>query len=206
MDRESVTLTISSDNSHARSRRRFSSLRGDDRGAVTVEFVLWFPFVIFLLAILTDFVFIYMTNSSMWSAARQAAEPLTSAAWRRRRLAHVPTLHAMSQPDRWRLDLKRARPVVEHRAGHRGDALCAQLDRCVLCHVQSPFARNVPLGLTGHVGRHRASGTPRIPADATPAPRSLPKCGNEASTSLPQTYLPTRYGDRHHAHQRAASV
>lgn len=60
----------------ARALRRISSFRRTEDGSVTVEFVLWFPFCIFLLAILTDFVMIYMTNSSMWSSAREATRAM----------------------------------------------------------------------------------------------------------------------------------
>lgn len=58
-------------------RRRASRFRSDDRGTATVEFVLWMPFFIVLLAIITDFTFIYMTNSSMWDAARDAARAMS---------------------------------------------------------------------------------------------------------------------------------
>jgi uncharacterized protein YpmB len=35
------------------------------------------PFFIVLLAIITDFTFIYMTNSSMWDSAREAARAMS---------------------------------------------------------------------------------------------------------------------------------
>lgn len=58
-------------------RRRMSAIRRDQDGAAAVEFVLWMPFFIVLLAIITDFTFIYMTNSSMWDAAREAARAMS---------------------------------------------------------------------------------------------------------------------------------
>lgn len=58
-------------------RRRMSAFRRNQEGGATVEFVLWLPFFIALLAIITDFTFIYMTNSSMWDAAREAARAMS---------------------------------------------------------------------------------------------------------------------------------
>ena len=67
----------------------------------------------------------------------------------------MPTLQAVPEPDGRGLRAKWSRALVERRRGHRRDALRAQLHGCVLCHGPSPFARIVPLGLTGHVGRRR---------------------------------------------------
>jgi Flp pilus assembly pilin Flp len=53
-------------------RRRMSAFRRNQEGAAAIEFVLWMPFFIVLLAIITDFTFLYMTNASMWSSAREA--------------------------------------------------------------------------------------------------------------------------------------
>lgn len=69
--------THSTQCNRVRSRRLSSFFRRDERGSVTVEFVLWFPFFIVILAVITDFVFIYMTNSSMWNAARTAARAMS---------------------------------------------------------------------------------------------------------------------------------
>jgi Flp pilus assembly pilin Flp len=58
-------------------RRRMSAFRRNQEGAAAIEFVLWMPFFIVLLAIITDFTFLYMTNSSMWSSAREAARAMS---------------------------------------------------------------------------------------------------------------------------------
>lgn len=58
-------------------RRRMSAFRRDQNGSAAIEFVLWMPFFVVLLAIITDFTFLYMTNSSMWDSARLAARQMS---------------------------------------------------------------------------------------------------------------------------------
>ena len=48
----------------------------DERGSATVEFVLWLPFFITLIAAIADLSFIFTTNASMWDVARDTARRL----------------------------------------------------------------------------------------------------------------------------------
>lgn len=48
----------------------------DEHGAITIEFVTWMPAFAAMLAFVIDFSFIFMTNSSMWDSARDAARRL----------------------------------------------------------------------------------------------------------------------------------
>lgn len=45
----------------------------DEAGAVTIEFVTWMPAFAAMLAFIVDFSFVFLTNSSMWDSARDAA-------------------------------------------------------------------------------------------------------------------------------------
>ena len=53
----------------------FALLR-DEKGAVTIEFVLWVPIFASLLVFVTDASIIYMTHSEMWTYPRR-----TKAKW-----------------------------------------------------------------------------------------------------------------------------
>ncbi len=46
---------------------------GDEKAAVTIEFVLWVPIFVGLLVFVTDASIIYLTHSEMWSVARDLA-------------------------------------------------------------------------------------------------------------------------------------
>lgn len=52
--------------------RILEAFRSKD-GSATVEFVLWFPVFVTMIAVITDLSFIYTTNASMWDAARDTA-------------------------------------------------------------------------------------------------------------------------------------
>ena len=52
---------------------KMRQLFADERGAVTVEFVTWMPAFAAMLAFIVDFSFVFLTNSSMWDSARDAA-------------------------------------------------------------------------------------------------------------------------------------
>ena len=49
---------------------------GDDRGAVTVSFVLWMPFFLMLVMVIADVAVLFTTNATMWDSARDAARRL----------------------------------------------------------------------------------------------------------------------------------
>lgn len=53
--------------------RKMGLVFADERGAVTVEFVTWMPAFAAMLAFIVDFSFVFLTNSSMWDSARDAA-------------------------------------------------------------------------------------------------------------------------------------
>jgi Flp pilus assembly protein TadG len=55
----------------------FSFLR-DEKGVVTIEFVLWVPIFIGLFVLVTDASIIYLTHSEMWSAARDTTRRMTT--------------------------------------------------------------------------------------------------------------------------------
>jgi hypothetical protein len=51
---------------------------GDEKGAVTIEFVLWVPIFVGLLVFVTDASIIYLTHSEMWSVARDTTRRMTT--------------------------------------------------------------------------------------------------------------------------------
>ena len=53
--------------------RRLRRQTANDDGGVTVEFVIWFPFIMGVLALITDLSFIYTINASMYDSARDGA-------------------------------------------------------------------------------------------------------------------------------------
>ncbi len=55
----------------------FTFLRAE-KGAVTIEFVLWVPIFIGLFVFVTDASIIYLTHSEMWSAARDTTRRMTT--------------------------------------------------------------------------------------------------------------------------------
>jgi Flp pilus assembly protein TadG len=57
-------------------RRTLQAFAHDDQGAITVEFVIWVPAFVWMLAMIVDFSFIFMTNASMWDTARDATRRL----------------------------------------------------------------------------------------------------------------------------------
>ncbi len=56
-----------------RARPSFRRRLGDDSGGVTVEFVIWFPFLLLLATLIVDLSMIFTTNARMYDAARDAA-------------------------------------------------------------------------------------------------------------------------------------
>ncbi len=51
---------------------------GDEKGAVTIEFVLWVPIFVGMLVFVTDASIIYLTHSEMWSVARDTTRRMTT--------------------------------------------------------------------------------------------------------------------------------
>jgi Flp pilus assembly protein TadG len=58
--------------------RNVFTFLGDEKGAVTIEFVLWVPIFVGLLVFVTDASIIYLTHSEMWSVARDTARRMTT--------------------------------------------------------------------------------------------------------------------------------
>ena len=59
--------------------RCLDSFIRDEKGAVTIEFVLWVPVIMALVAIVIDATTIYITHSEMWNVARDTARRMSSA-------------------------------------------------------------------------------------------------------------------------------
>ncbi len=55
----------------------FTFLR-DEKGAVTIEFVLWVPIFVGLFVFVTDASIIYLTHSEMWNVARDTTRRMTT--------------------------------------------------------------------------------------------------------------------------------
>ena len=55
----------------------FTFLRAE-KGAVTIEFILWVPVFVGLLVFVTDASIIYLTHSEMWSVARDTTRRMTT--------------------------------------------------------------------------------------------------------------------------------
>ncbi len=51
---------------------------GDEKGVVTIEFVLWVPIFVGLFVFVTDASIIYLTHSEMWSVARDTTRRMTT--------------------------------------------------------------------------------------------------------------------------------
>ena len=51
---------------------------GDEKGVVTIEFVLWVPIFVGLFVFVTDASIIYLTHSEMWNVARDTARRMTT--------------------------------------------------------------------------------------------------------------------------------
>ena len=56
--------------------RKLRPIFADEVGAITIEFVTWMPAFAAMLAFIVDFSFVFLTNSSMWDSARDAARRL----------------------------------------------------------------------------------------------------------------------------------
>lgn len=54
-------------------RSRFVEIRRDEDGSISIEFVLWIPIFIILIAIITDLSIVYAVNANMYDVARDTA-------------------------------------------------------------------------------------------------------------------------------------
>ena len=55
----------------------FSSFLRDERGSATIEFVIWFVPLMFLLAMTIDASMLYLTHTEMWNVSRDIARRLS---------------------------------------------------------------------------------------------------------------------------------
>jgi len=58
--------------------RAFVQLIRNDRGAVTIEFVLWIPILVALLVTAIDATTLYVTQTEMWKVARDTARRMVT--------------------------------------------------------------------------------------------------------------------------------
>ncbi len=58
--------------------RRVLTFLRDEKGVVTIEFVLWVPIFVGLFVFVTDASIIYLTHSEMWSVARDTTRRMTT--------------------------------------------------------------------------------------------------------------------------------
>ena len=56
----------------------FVAFLNDERGSETVQFVAFVPLFVFLLVIVTDASFLYLTNSEMWNVARDTTRRMVA--------------------------------------------------------------------------------------------------------------------------------
>lgn len=56
----------------------FFALLRDEKGAVTIEFVLWVPIFVSMLVFVTDASIIYLTHSEMWNVARDTSRRMST--------------------------------------------------------------------------------------------------------------------------------
>ncbi|MEL6234106.1 MAG: TadE/TadG family type IV pilus assembly protein [Pseudomonadota bacterium] len=58
--------------------RRARGFARNERGSATIEFVLWIPFFLILLGILTDSATLYLRQNEMWNVSRDTARLLAT--------------------------------------------------------------------------------------------------------------------------------
>lgn len=59
-------------------REAWRSLRDDETGAMTVDFVVWLPLFVSLLVIVSDASILYLTQTEMWNVARDTVRRMTT--------------------------------------------------------------------------------------------------------------------------------
>ena len=58
--------------------RCFDRFIRDEQGSATIEFVLWVPLIVALVAIVIDATTLYITHTEMWNVARDTARQMTT--------------------------------------------------------------------------------------------------------------------------------
>jgi len=71
----------------------------DERGAQTVEFVLWVPIIVALVVIMVDAATLYITHTEMWNVARDTARRMVTGKILTEADAEAYALDAMSLRD-----------------------------------------------------------------------------------------------------------
>lgn len=79
--------------------RKLAVLLRDERGAQTVEFVLWVPIIAALLVIVVDAATLYITHNEMWNVARDTARRMSTGQLTSAEEAEAHAASAMSLRD-----------------------------------------------------------------------------------------------------------
>ena len=79
--------------------RRFESFCRDEKGMVTIEFVLWVPVIMALVAIVIDATTIYAMHMEMWNVARDTARRMVTGSLQSHEQARAYAADAMSLRD-----------------------------------------------------------------------------------------------------------
>ena len=107
--------------------RRF---RNADSGAVTVEFVIWVPVFILILAITVDATILFKTQANMWTVARDVGRQMSTGLYNNTQAL----TYANSQLESW---------------GIPGTANVAQTNDNVTVTVSVPVTSVVPFNIVG---------------------------------------------------------
>jgi Flp pilus assembly protein TadG len=61
-----------------RKRARLANFGREQRGSITVEFVIWIPVFLIIMAFMADGCLLYLMQADMWSVARDTARRMTT--------------------------------------------------------------------------------------------------------------------------------
>ena len=61
-----------------RARTRLKSFGREERGVITVEFVIWIPVFLIIMAFMADGCVLYLVQADMWNVARDTARRMTT--------------------------------------------------------------------------------------------------------------------------------
>lgn len=111
--------------------RKAKAFRKDADGSATIEFVIWLPLYVFILAMIADFSMVFMNQAKMWDAARDGARQIAFY----RMTAEEAEQHVAST-------LQNTAPNIDVSASD-GDE--------VVVHVSTPIADASPIGLISHL-------------------------------------------------------
>src|ERR1700680_651165 len=61
-----------------RNRARLARFGREQRGSITVEFVIWIPVFLVIMGFIADATMLYLTQADMWNVARDTARRMTT--------------------------------------------------------------------------------------------------------------------------------